>query len=96
MSKLKKLEAELLEANKEIDRLREAIRDHRDQKRHDRCWLDDLALYAVLPEEPPADAGELPGRSEFLLGCERYYDLRRKMSKEEADKIARKFNDGKI
>src|SRR5688572_6257600 len=33
-----------------------AIRDHRDQKGDDRCWLDDEELYKTLPEGyfPPA------------------------------------------
>jgi hypothetical protein len=34
----------------EIERLRSAIRSHRDAKGDDRCWQDDETLYAVLPE----------------------------------------------
>lgn len=40
----------------EADRLRAAIRRHRDQRGDDRCWLDDEELYRALPEghTPPA------------------------------------------
>jgi hypothetical protein len=40
----------------EIERLRAAIRAHRDARGDDRCWQDDETLYAVLPEgyTPPA------------------------------------------
>jgi hypothetical protein len=37
-------------SNKEIERLRAAIRKHRDQRGDDRCWMDDEELYKVLPE----------------------------------------------
>lgn len=38
------------------DRLEQAIRQHRDARGDDRCWMDDEALYKVLPEgyTPPA------------------------------------------
>lgn len=35
---------------REVQRLRAAIRAHRDQRGDDRCHLDDAALYAALPE----------------------------------------------
>jgi hypothetical protein len=43
-------------AEAERDRLRAAIRTHRDQRGDDRCWLDDEELYRALPEghTPPA------------------------------------------
>ena len=34
----------------EVESLRSAIRLHRDEKGHDRCWLDDQRLYSILPE----------------------------------------------
>lgn len=34
----------------EVERLREAIRTHRDTRGDDRCWQDDEALYKTLPE----------------------------------------------
>lgn len=56
------------------EELASAIRKHRDEKGHDRCWLDDVALYAVLGEEK--SDGALPPRAEFLSNCERYYEVR--------------------
>lgn len=32
---------------------RNRIRRHRDQKLDDRCWLDDLLIWALLPDSPP-------------------------------------------
>lgn len=39
----------------EVERLRTAIREHRDTRGDDRCWQDDETLYKTLPEgyEPP-------------------------------------------
>ena len=56
----------------EVLRLRRAVRSHRDEKGHDRCWLDDQTLYGVLPENKPADF-DLPARDEFLANCEKYW-----------------------
>ncbi|MBI4151515.1 VOC family protein [Candidatus Woesearchaeota archaeon] len=63
-----KLKAELL-------RLRQGIREHRDEKGHGRCWLDDLRLYDLLPEKLPADT-TLPPREEFLENCARFHETR--------------------
>jgi cytochrome c553 len=63
----------------ERERVREleaAIRTHRGQRGHDRCYLDDDVLYATLPEGPQSPNG-LPPREEFLAGCERFERLRR-------------------
>jgi hypothetical protein len=53
----------------ELEVLRDAVREHRDQRGDDRCWLDDEKLYAALPEgyTPPT-------RSETveLSLCQRY------------------------
>jgi hypothetical protein len=50
--------------------LRAAIRTHRDARGDDRCWMDDEALYAVLPEgytPPPRDtAVELDRCRQFI------------------------------
>jgi acyl carrier protein len=56
----------------EVERLRNAIRLHRDERGHDRCWLDDARLYSVLPEGKKADM-VLPCREEFLENCARYW-----------------------
>ena len=64
------------EQKAELDRLKAAIRKHRDQKDDDRCWMDDQELYAVLGHEGvQADTG-LPPRDEFLESCRRFYDQR--------------------
>lgn len=60
-----------------IDQLEAAIRKHRDQRGDDRCWLDDLELYAVLPEGPPThEAMALPPREQFLANCARFHESR--------------------
>lgn len=62
----------------EVERLRAAIRQHRDQRGDDRCWLDDARLYRSLgadPEDCNID-GTLPPKCEFLKSCERYWEQR--------------------
>ena len=66
----------LLELYEKIERLEAAIREHRDQKGDDRCWLDDLKLYDVLGETPPALS--LPPKCEFLESCARYWEQRQR------------------
>ena len=63
------------ELQQEILRLRTGIREHRDAKGHDRCWLDDIDLYNLLPEKLPADT-KLPDREEFLTNCNKFYENR--------------------
>lgn len=50
-------------------RLADAIRKHRDMQSHNRCWLDDLALYSALDEPIPAYSGCLPEPKQFLQEC---------------------------
>jgi ribosomal protein S27AE len=69
------VEALALELQEEIDKLRAAIIKHRDQRGDDRCWLDDLDLYAVLDDGVQAD-NSMPPREGFLANCARYYDNR--------------------
>lgn len=66
----------------EIMRLRAAIRQHRDEKGHGRCWLDDQTLYQVLPETTQADF-TLPPKEEFLTNCEVYWRTRQKEGTDE-------------
>ena len=61
----------------EVMRLRAAIRQHRDEKGHGRCWLDDQTLYQILPEATEADL-TLPPKEEFLTNCEIYWRTRQK------------------
>lgn len=60
---------QLVQANQ---RLKDAIRKHRDARGHDRCWENDQELYALLGEGVPTSP-ELPPREEFMEGCSRYY-----------------------
>jgi hypothetical protein len=59
----------------EVQRLRDAIRLHRDEQGHGRCWLDDQRLYQSLPEQQEADF-TLPPREEFLENCARFWQER--------------------
>lgn len=56
-------------------KLRNAIRQHRDEKGHDRCWMDDQRLYEVLPDKIDIDT-TLPSRECFLKNCEKFYENR--------------------
>ena len=61
----------------EVMKLRSEIRYHRDQKGHDRCWLDDVKLYKALPEGASELANfRLPCREEFMQGCKRFWETR--------------------
>lgn len=61
---------------KEVNQLQSAIRRHRDEKGHDRCWLDDQELYKVLPEGLSGVDQQLPSEEEFLGNCKNYFDHR--------------------
>ncbi len=51
-----------------------AIKNHRDQRGDDRCWLDDYELYDVLDEGLEFKANNaLPDRETFLANCERFH-----------------------
>ena len=83
------LSRELLIA--EIQKLRDAIRKHRDSTGHDLCWHQP-ALWSLLPEkEEPAIA--VPAWPQFMRGCIRY---RQSLDEQvpEAPRISREF-DGK-
>lgn len=55
----------------EIERLRKAIRKHRDAANNARCWHNDLALYGALPEG--VAPGKMTDPEEVLLrNCRRY------------------------
>lgn len=58
-----------------VQELRDAIRAHRDERGHDRCWLDDQKLYQSLPEAYPGDL-QLPPKAEFIQNCHRYWEHR--------------------
>lgn len=72
-----------------IAELEAAIRKHRDQRGDDRCWLDDLDLYAVLGDTQKPEF-QLPPRLTFLQNCSRYWECRqRSQDKDEALRIYR-------
>lgn len=56
----------------ELQSLRDEVRRHRDAKGHDRCWLNDQALYNLLPEKKQGDS-KLPPLGEFLEKCVEYH-----------------------
>lgn len=60
------------ELREEILKWRSLVRQHRDQKGHDRCWFDDLELYKNLPEGIPENIQavfELPNWEEWQSAC---------------------------
>jgi hypothetical protein len=54
--------------------LRNAIRDHRDAKGDDRCWLDDYKLWAVLHDSLPIPCLTLESA---MARCREFYNNRR-------------------
>ncbi|RDJ35527.1 MAG: hypothetical protein DWQ19_11975 [Crenarchaeota archaeon] len=66
----------------EIEKLRNAIRKHRDQKGDDRCWLDDIELYNVLPEGVAEADLRLHEPLEMMANCLRYISCRHNPSSE--------------
>ena len=60
----------------EVIKLRSSIRYHRDQKGDDRCWVDDLRLYELLPEGPVGYDSTLPQEDIFLANCKRFCQSR--------------------
>jgi hypothetical protein len=59
----------------EVGRLRAAIREHKDRRGDDRCWLDDGKLYSVLDGGGSRDSS-LPPKCEFLESCARFWEQR--------------------
>lgn len=56
--------------------LEAAIRKHRAARGHDRCWENDLELYAALHDGVEA-LPALPPHDEFMTKCEEYYECQR-------------------
>ena len=62
----------------EVLKLRKAIRNHRDQKGDDRCWMDDIELYKTLPEGV-ADADlSLLSDDQFKRNCDLFVKNRKR------------------
>lgn len=67
----------LIELQQEVMKLRNSIRYHRDQKGHDRCWIDDYKLYALLEDIDQTSINyQMPDKKCFLDNCEKYYNER--------------------
>lgn len=67
----------LAAAEARVAMLVEAIKEHAAQKRDDRCWLDDAALYSAAGLSPSLDVNTaLPPRDEFLANCARFHTSR--------------------
>ena len=54
----------------EVKKLRQGIREHRDQSRHDLCWHQP-ELWSLLPEKTD-HVPVVPEWLEFIQGCIRY------------------------
>jgi hypothetical protein len=80
-----------LAAADRVEKLEAAIRKHRDQRGDDRCWLDDMELYAVIGDAVSPKILELPEKSEFLGNCARYWECRQRH--EDADEAVREYKD---
>lgn len=63
--------AEVSRLYSENIKLKDAIRNHRDQKSDDRCWLDDQELYKVLGDGNLGD-NCVGDKDQMLKNCERY------------------------
>ncbi len=55
---------------------RRVIRTHRDQKLDNRCWLDDLFVWAMLSDSPPEPFKLGPPEQTMSL-CQNFYVFRR-------------------
>ena len=67
-----------LQLKAEILRLRMGIRQHRDQRLDDRCWMDDFELYEILPEglEPSYVDLRLLPKEVMMANCDRFTTCR--------------------
>ncbi len=74
----------------EIQKLRSAIREHRDSTGHDLCWYQP-ELWALLPEESNKKI-EIPDWPQFMRGCIKY---RHSLDEQcpQAKRISKEFQD---
>jgi hypothetical protein len=54
--------------------MRGRIREHRDQKGDDRCWLDDYGVWEMLPDSPPMPRLSL---EDGMKCCNEFWAFRR-------------------
>lgn len=76
VDELNTLAASLEKHANRASHLEMAIRKHRNARGHDRCWENDLELYAALGDGL-STSPELPTREEFLSRCKEYYEQQR-------------------
>lgn len=69
------LAAELRKTQARVAALEAAIRDHRDQRADDRCWMDDDILYAALGDKKESD-NRVGDKFAMIQNCVRYVDRR--------------------
>ena len=74
---------------REILRLRDGIRSHREKSGHELCWLNDLELWKLLDPNARYPHDTLPVREEFLTQCGRFYESRLKGTPYEEPKAKR-------
>ena len=73
-AKVAGLSIELGKAMRERDDLKAAISEHHRQKADDRCWMDDLPLYAAA-QLPPPDI-RVGDKAAMRRNCDRFIDRR--------------------
>lgn len=84
---------------REVERLKVAIRKHRDKRGDDRCVADDYELYAVLDEPIPDHACRLNEPAIMIEDCARYIASRHDPAKpylspqREIDRLERQRDD---
>jgi len=61
----------------EVLKLRNAIRSHRDQIGDDRCWMDDIGLYKILPEGVAGADLSLLSDEQFRRNCDLFIKNRK-------------------
>jgi hypothetical protein len=60
----------------EIKRLRDGIKEHRSATGHALCWLNDVALWKLIEDNPDYPHETLPVAAEFFSQCRNYYESR--------------------
>lgn len=66
----------IVELRSAITERRKQIRNHRDQKGDDRCWIDDYQVWTMLDDTPPEPTEPLPF-DEAMKCCQDFYVWRR-------------------
>jgi hypothetical protein len=63
---------------REVARLRDGIKAHRQASGHELCWLNDVELWKLVETDPAYPHDTLPVQEEFLSQCRRYHESRLK------------------